>query len=326
MRRRNFISLIGGAATWPLAARAQQAAMPVVGFLHNGTPEGYVPFVSAFRRGLGEAGFVEGRNLAIEFRWALDDTVPLPGLAADLVQRRVAVIVSLSGASAAIAAKAATRTIPIVFATGGDPVALGLVASINRPGGNATGFIQFADALITKRLELVRELVPTASVIAVLANASAQTIESRLASVEAAARGIGQQIRFLKVTHPEQFEAAFSTIAQERIGALLVDNNRLFTSGRDRLVALAARYAVPASYELREFAEVGGLFSYGSDLNEEYRQAGLYAGRILKGEKPAEMPVVQPTKFEFVLNLKTAKVLGLNVPDKLLAIANEVIE
>jgi putative tryptophan/tyrosine transport system substrate-binding protein len=322
--RREFITLPGGAAAWPIAARAQQAAMPVIGFLHVAAPQSYAPSVAAFRRGIGEMGFVESRNLAIEFRWAQDQYERLPELAADLVRRQVAVIIAVSGAPAAIAAKAATATIPIVFATGGDPVRLGLVASFNRPGGNATGFVQFSEALITKRLELLRELVPTAGVVGVLASASGRAVERQLASIEAAARNIGQQLRIFKVT--DQYESVFAAIAQERVAALLVQNSARFTSNREQLVAMAARYSMPASYEHREFAEAGGLFSYGSDLVEQYRQTGIYAGRILKGEKPAEMPVVQPTRFEFVLNLKTARALGLTVPPTLLARADEVIE
>jgi len=325
MRRRDFIALLGGgAAAWPLAARAQQPTVPVIGFLHAAAPQSYAPSVAAFRRGLGEMGFVEGRNLAIEFRWAQDQYERLPELAADLVRRQVAVIIAISGAPAAIAAKAATATIPIVFATGGDPVRLGLVASFNRPGGNATGFVQFSEALITKRLELLRELVPTAYVVGVLASASGRAVERELASIEAAAHNIGQQLRIFKVT--DQYESVFAAIAQERVAALLVQNSARLTNNREQRVALAARYLMPASYEHREFAEAGGLFSYGSDLVEQYRQTGIYAGRILKGEKPAEMPVVQPTRFEFVLNLKTAKALGLEIPPTLLARADEVIE
>jgi putative ABC transport system substrate-binding protein len=323
MNRRQMIAALGSAAAWPIAARAQQA-MPVIGFLHVAAPQSYAPFVAAFRRGLSEMGFVEGRNLAIEFRWAQDQYERLPELAADLVRRQVAVIIAVSGAPAAIAAKAATATIPIVFATGGDPVRLGLVASFNRPGENATGFVQFSEALITKRLELLHELVPTAGVVGVLASASGRAVELELASIEAAARNIGQRLRIFKVT--DQYETVFAAIAQERVAALLVQNSARFTNNRKQLVALAARYSMPASYEHCEFAEAGGLFSYGSDLVEQYRQTGIYAGRILKGERPAEMPVVQPTRFEFVLNLKTARALGLTVPPTLLATADDVIE
>jgi putative ABC transport system substrate-binding protein len=322
--RREFITLLGSAAAWPVEAQAQQQAMQVVGFLHPAAPEAYAPYVAAFRQSLGEMGFVEGRNLAIEFRWAHDDMAQLPALAADLVRRRVAVLVA--GGNAAYPAKAATASIPIVFSTGSDPVQLGLVASLNRPGGNATGTVQFNDELITKRLELLRELVPTANVIGVLADPSARTNEFRFASLTAAARSIGQQLRILTVATPDQFETAFATIAQEQLPALLVPNGTLFTNNRERLVALAARFAVPAAYEYREFVEAGGLFSYGSSNSESYKQVGIYTGRILKGENPAEMPVVLPTKFEFVLNLKTAKALGLNVPLKLHAFADEVIE
>jgi len=322
MKRREFITLLGGAAAaWPLDARAQ---LQVVGFLHPAAPEGYEPFVGAFRQGLGEMGYVEGLNLAIEFRWAHDDNARLPALAADLVRRRVAVIVA--GGAAAYPAKAATNSIPIVFSSGSDPVQLGLVASLNRPGGNATGTVQFNDSLITKRLELLRELVPVATVIGVLADPRTPTTELRMASVEAAARGIGQRLRIINVTNPDQFEAAFVTIAQERIAAILVPNGTLFTNNRERLVALAAHYAVPAGYEYREFVQAGGLFSYGSSNSESYKQVGIYVGRILKGENPAEMPVVLPTKFDLVLNLKTAKALGLTVPPTLSAFATEVIE
>jgi putative ABC transport system substrate-binding protein len=325
MRRRDFITLLGGAAAvCPLAARAQQ--IPVIGFLHAAGPKTYERMVAEFRRGLDEMGFAEGRNLAIEFRWAQDDVARMPELAVDLVRRQVSVIVVPSGAPGAIAAKAATTTIPIVFATGGDPVRLGLVASLNRPGGNATGFVQFSEALITKRLELLRELAPAANLIGVLASASGRAVEFQLASVEAAARSIGQQLRIFKVSAPDEYEAVFSALARERRAALLVQNSVRFTNNRERLVALAARYAIPASYEHREFAEAGGLFSYGSDIGEEYYQIGIYTARILKGEKPADMPVVQPTRFQFVINLKTAKTLGLTVPLIMQMTADEVIE
>jgi putative ABC transport system substrate-binding protein len=324
MNRRDLITLIGGAAAWPVAARAQ--VMPVIGFLHPATPEGYAPLVAAFRGGLGETGFVEGRNLAIEFRWAQDDQARLPALANDLVRRQVAVLVVPGGATSAIIAKAATSTIPIVFSTGSDPVQLGLVASINRPGGNATGVVQFSDQVITKRVELLRELVPMASVIGVLVNSRGSSTEPRMASVEEAARSVGQQLRLLAVANSDQFQTAFETIARERIGALLVPNSTLFTDNRDRLVTLAARYAVPTAYEHREFVQAGGLFSYGSSSRESWAQIGNYTGRILKGDKPADLPVVQPTKFELVINLKAAKTLGLTIPPSLLAIADEVIE
>jgi putative ABC transport system substrate-binding protein len=323
-RRREFITVLCGSAVWPLAARAQQSTMPVVGFLHPATATAYAPYVAAFRQSLAEQGFVEGRNVAIEFRWAEDDFTRLPALAAELVRLRVAVIVA-SG-TAAYPAKAATSTIPIVFSTGSDPVQLGLVASLNRPGGNITGTVQFNDELVTKRLEMLREMVPKARLVGMLSDPRTASAEIRLANVMAAARRIGQEMRDFRVTSEDQFDALFPAMAKEQVGALLVPNGTLFTNNRERLVALAARYGLPAAYEFREFPLIGGLFSYGSSNSDSYRQIGVYTGRILKGEKPADLPVVQPTRFEFVLNLKTAKALGLAVPDKLLAIADEVIE
>ena len=325
MRRREFICLIGAAgATWPLAVRAQQPATPVIGYLDTASASTTAHLTAAFREGLSAAGYEESRNVMVEYRWPDGDYDKLPSLAADLVRRRVAVIVA--GGAAAYPAKAATNSIPIVFSSGSDPVQLGLVASLNRPGGNATGTVQFNDSLITKRLELLRELVPMATVIGVLADPRTPTTELRMASVEAAARSIGQRLRIINVTSPDQFEAAFVTIARERIAAILVPNGTLFTNNRERLVALAAHYAVPAGYEYREFVQAGGLFSYGSSNSESYKQVGIYVGRILKGENPAEMPVVLPTKFDLVLNLKTAKALGLTVPPTLSVLATEVIE
>jgi putative ABC transport system substrate-binding protein len=325
MRRREFITVgVAAAITWPLAARAQQPAMPVVGFLHPATPAAYAPYVAAFRQGLGEQGFVEGRNITIEFRWAEDDLARLPALAAELVQRGVAVLIA--GGAAAYPAKAATSTIPIVFSTGSDPVQLGLVASLNRPGGNATGTVQFNDDLITKRLEMLREIVPKARLIGVPIDPRSPTSELRLTSVMSAARRIGQEMRVFNVTGEDQIEAAFATMVKEQVGALLVPNGTLFTNNRERLVALAARYAMPAAYEYREFALAGGLFSYGSSNRESYRQVGIYVGRILKGEKPADLPVIQPTQFELVINLKAAKSLGLTIPESFLLRADEVIE
>ena len=328
MNRRAVISLLGGAAAtsaaWP-RARAQQPAMPVVGLLHPATPEGYAHIVAALRQGLSETGYVEGRNLAIEFRWGEDHFDRLPALAADLVRRRVAVIVagSISGATAA---QAATTTIPIVFSGGTDPIKAGLVASFNRPGGNVTGLLQFNDSLLTKRLEMMRELVPKASVIGSLIDPRTASAATRLAAVQGAAGAVGQQLRVLNVTSQEQFEEIFATAKREQIGALLVSNGTVFTNARERLVALAARYAIPTSYEYREFVTAGGLLSYGANHTDEYRQVGVYAGRILKGEKPADMPVIQTTKFELAINLKTAKALGLTVPLTLQAAADEVIE
>jgi putative tryptophan/tyrosine transport system substrate-binding protein len=327
MNRREFTALLGGfaaSAAWP-RARAQQPPIPVVGLLHPATPAGYAHIVAALRQGLSDTGYVEGRNLAIEYRWGEDHFDRLPELAADLVRRRVAVIIagSISGANAA---HAATTTIPIVFSGGTDPVKAGLVASFNRPGGNVTGLLQFNDALLTKRLEMMRELVPKASVIGSLIDPRTASGASRLETVQAAARAVGQQLRVLNVTSQEQFDEVFATAKREQIGALLVSNGTVFTNARERLVALAARYAIPTSYEYREFVTAGGLLSYGANHTDEYRQVGVYTGRILKGEKPADMPVIQTTKFELAINLKTAKALGLTVPLTLQAAADEVIE
>jgi ABC-type uncharacterized transport system substrate-binding protein len=292
---------------------------------HPATPVGYAHIVAALRQGLSETGHVEGRNLAIEFRWGDDHLDRMPALAADLVRHRVAVIVA-GGLSAAIAARSVTTTMPIVFSAGTDPVKAGLVASFNRPGGNITGLLQFNDSLITKRLEMMRELVPKASVIGLLVDPKAVSATPRSESVQAAARAIGQQLRVLSATSQEQFDEVFATAKHEQIGALLVSNGTVFTNGRERLVALAARYAIPTSYEYREFVAAGGLLSYGANHTDEYRQVGAYAGRILKGEKPADMPVIQTTKFELAINLRAAKALGLTVPPSLLAVADEVIE
>jgi len=325
MRRREFITLLGGAAAaWPLAARAQQP-VPVVGFLHPASPDGYAHNVAALRQGLSETGFVEGRNLAIEYRWGQDRADRLPILAADLVERGVATIVA-GGGTAAMAVKALTATIPVVFSVGLDPVKAGLVESLNRPGRNATGMLQFNDALLTKRLGMLRELVPKAAVVGVLTDPTGLATERRLAILREAARAVGQQIRVLSAASQERFDEVFETVSRERIDALLVTNSTPFTNGRERLVALAARHGVPASYEYREFVAAGGLHSYGASHTEEYRQVGVYVGRILKGEKPADMPVVQTTKFELAINLKAAKALGLTIPQTLLATADELIE
>ena len=327
MRRRGFLKVLGGAAAvWPWAAWAQQPKVPVIGWLGSGSPTPYANRVAAFRQGLKETGYVEGRNVEIEFRWGDGQYDRLPALASELIGHRVAAIVTSGGSLPPLAAKVATSTIPIIFAAGVDPVNAGLVASLNRPGGNVTGVYFFSSVLRTKRLELLHEMVPKAAVIGMLTNPNIPSGASEATDVQAAARTLGRQFTVLSAGSESDIDTAFADIVQKRIGAILVGNDVFFNSRRDQLTALAERHAIPAIYSLREFAAAGGLMSYGTNNTEEYRQVGLYAGRILKGEKPADLPVVQPTKFEFVINLKTAKALGLTVPDKLLALADEVIE
>jgi putative ABC transport system substrate-binding protein len=325
MRRRQFITLVGGAAAaWPLAARAQQPVMPVVGFLRDTSSTDSGHLVAAFRQGLREAGFVEGRDCAIEYRWADNQPDRLPALVGDLLRRPVAVIVG--NTPSALAAKAATTTVPIVFATGGDPVRDGLVASLNRPGGNVTGVSFTTVELGAKQLGLLRELRPGTARIAVLLDPKFPTTERFVSEVRAAASGIGQQIEVLYVSSDREMETAFTTLAQSGAGALLTYAGGFLYSRVGRMVALAARHRVPTIYNLRDYVEAGGLMSYAPSMTDAYRQAGIYAGRILKGEKPGDLPFMLPTKYEFVINLKTAKVLGLEVPDRLLIAADEVIE
>jgi putative ABC transport system substrate-binding protein len=326
VRRREFITLLGGvAAAWPFAARAQQG-IPMIGFLRSTSATASADLVAALRRGLTEAGYTEGQNLAIEYRWAENQGERLPGLVADLIRRQCAVIIA-GGDAVAHVAKAATASIPIVFATGEDPVKVGLVASLNRPGGNLTGisFYNSAD-LHSKQLEFLREVVPKAAVIGLLVNPTQAAAESQQRDAQVAARALGQQILIVNASSERDFDMAFATLAQQRADALLIAGNALFTGQRDRLVALAARYALPTIYPLREFVAAGGMMNYGGSLTDAYRQVGVYAGRILRGEKPADLPVTLPTKFELVINLKTIKALGLTVPDKLLVAADEVIE
>jgi len=324
LKRREFITLLGGTAAWPLAARAQQPAMPVIGLLDQRSPDALADRLRGFRQGLKDAGFVEGQNAAIEYRWAENQVDRLPQLAADLVRRQVAVIVAPAGLAPALAAKAATKTIPIVFVIADDPVKLGLVASLARPGGNLTGINFLSGELTAKRLELLRELMPSATRVAVLVNpANAENPERE---VEAAARSIGLQIQTLNASTVREINAAFATFVRERPDAVFVGLDPFFNSRRIQLVQLAARYAIPASYPARDFAEAGGLMSYGADIADAWRQAGSYAGRILKGAKAADLPVVQSSKFELVFNVQTATMLGLTVPDKLLVAADEVIE
>jgi putative ABC transport system substrate-binding protein len=327
MRRREFITLLGGAvAPWPLAARAQQPALPVVGFLRNTSPDAAAPFVAAFRQGLGEAGYVEGRNVLVEYRWTDGQTNQLPAMAADLVARHVSVIVALGSTPAIRAAKAATTTIPIVFMLGTDPVELGIVASLNRPGGNLTGVVNLNHQLAQKWLEVLHQLVPATTFALLVDRTNISTTSLYTREMQAAARTLGVQIHVIQANSDADFDAVFASVRDLRAAALVIVAALPFISHIEQLAALTLRHAVPAIFPFREFAAAGGLVSYGTDLADTYRLAGVYTGRILKGEKPSDLPVQQATKIELVLNLKTAKALGLEVPPTLLARADEVIE
>ena len=327
MKRRKFITLLGGAAAWPLAAQAQQAAMPVVGYLAAGTPETWANVVAAFRKGLGETGFAEGQNVAIEFRWARNELDRLPELAADLVRRRPVVIATPSSAAATLAVKEATTTIPIVFSTGADPVQTALVASLNRPGGNVTGVNNMSGELGAKQLGLLHELLPAATRFAVLVNPNNRLLaEPSIQDAQATASTLGLQTDILYVSTNRDIDSAFASLMQKRVDGLMVGPDPLFNSRLVQLATLAVYHRVPAIYFDRAFAEAGGMLSYGANVTDQHRQLGIYTGRILKGEKPADMPVVQPTQFELVINLSTARAIGITVPPSLLAQANEVIE
>jgi putative ABC transport system substrate-binding protein len=329
MKRREFITMLGGAAVaaWPLAARAQQPSIPVIGYLEAGLPEASANLVAAFRKGLSERGYVEGRKVAIEFRWAYNENERLPELAADLLRRRVQVIVTPVSTLAAIAAKNATTTIPIIFGTGADPVRAGLVASLNRPGGNLTGAITMSAELMPKRIGVVNDLLPSATRFAVLINPSNPFgAEPAIAAVQAAAVAICREFEVLKASSNREIDTAFGTLVQKRTDAVVFTPDALFDSRRVQLAILAARYQLPALHWKREFAEVGGLMSYGSNVADVIRQVGTYAGRVLKGERPGDLPIQLPTKFELVINLSTARALGLEIPPTLIARADEVIE
>ena len=326
MRRREFITLLGGAAAWPLAARAQQAAIPVIGFLSSRSPSESASVEAAFREGLKEAGYIEGQNLHVAFRWADGQFARLPSLAEALVDLRVAVIVAVGGVNAAFAAKSATATIPIVFVVGGDPVANGLVTSLNRPGGNITGMTVMSAELVLKRLELLREIAPKLAALAMLANPLSPESTSEIKDVQVAAQTMGLQLKIFNASTLNELSTAFTAIAELRPDALLVASDPFFLLRREELTVLAARIGAPAIYPFREFAPSGGLISYGTNIASTYRQAGIYTGRILRGVKPAELPIMLPTQFWMVINLKTAKTLGLDVPTTLLARADEVIE
>jgi putative ABC transport system substrate-binding protein len=327
MRRREFISYIAGtAAAWPFAARAQQPAYPVIGFLSPASSTAHATYVAGFLHGLGEAGYVEGRSVAVEYRWAEDQLDRLPAMAAQLVDRRVSVILASATSAAALAAKAASQTTPVVFVIGADPVKIGLVASLNLPGGNVTGVSSLLNTLIAKRLELLCELAPTTVVIGILVNPNNPNAMSDTKELQAAALSLGRQIHVVQAKDERDFDAAFANLVQHQATALFVVPDPMFSNRRNQLVALAARHGLPAIFSLREYALAGGLLSYGPSFVDAHRQAGVYAGRILKGERPADLPILQATRFELVLNNRTAKALGLTIPPTLLARADEVIE
>ena len=325
-KRREFITLVGGAVAWPIAARAQQSVMPVIGFLSANRSDAVPNYIAAFHEGLAEGGFVEGKNVAIEFRFAEQRLERVPALAMDLVRRKVAVILTTGGDVPAMVAKGVTSTIPVVFLTGFDPVKSGLVASLNRPGGNLTGATVIAGQLVAKRLELLRELVPAARIVGVLANPNNPNADGDMAEAQTAGRALGQEIHVLLAEREQEVDAAFTTLALLKADALVLDADPLFANLRGKIIALVERQALPTVYYSREYADAGGLISYGASFTGLYRQGGIYVGRILKGAKPAELPVVQPTKFDLIINRKTAKALGLDVPSTLLARADEVIE
>lgn len=327
MRRRDLIKgIVGGATVWLSAARAQQASNPVIGFLSSRSPNESETLVAAFRQGLAEAGYVEGQNVQLAFRWAEGRYDRLPELAAELVKAQVTMIVSVGGSVSALAVKSATRTIPIVAVTGGDPIKAGLVASFNRPGGNVTVVSPSSSLLSAKRLGLLRELVPTATLIGVLLNSAYPDSATQLKDSEEAARTLGEQIRIANASSEQDIDAAFASLSQQGVGALVAGVDPFFDTRRDQIVALAVRYAVPTIYAQRAYAVAGGLISYAPSFSDSYRQAGIYAGRVLKGEKPADLPVLQATKYELVINLKAAKALGLKVPVSMQLLADEVIE
>jgi putative ABC transport system substrate-binding protein len=326
MRRREFISLVGGTAAWPFAARAQQPAYPVIGFLSPASSIAHAAYVAGFMHGLGETGYVEGRNVAIDYRWAEDQLDRLPAMAAQLVDRRVSVILASANSAAALAAKAASPTIPVVFVIGADPVKVGLVASLNLPGGNVTGVSSLLNTLIAKRLELLCELAPKTFVIGILVNPNNPNTMSDTKELQEAALSLGRQVHIVQAKDERDFDAAFANLLERQANALFVVPDPMFSNRRNQLIALAAQYGLPAIYSLREYAVAGGLLSYGPSFVDAHRQAGTYAGRILKGERPADLPVLQATRFELVLNYRTAKALGLTIPPTLLARADEVIE